>query len=156
MAWQVYRLAYDLCGTADDILYDFRFTPMHDLESIWWIAIWILLRKSPIGEDRSDAQTKLYVDVFNSKILRGLFLGNNGSFISRRWFLPPQFKSDEIIHPLDDMRRKLMESYKEATRSPVNFNSEPYRDEKLPSFFDEKLTKIVEYLEHRPVEFQRK
>ncbi len=143
MAWEVQRLAYRFGGNSRRAIYDFRYNPMHDLESIWWIAIWTLLRNTPEDVIHSDAQKVMYQDVFKSK-MRGLVLRDNATFQELRETLPPEFNSDKIIDPLNAMRSKLVQGYAEASASPVSFNCEPYNDKNLPSVFDKKLTEIVE------------
>lgn len=57
----------------------FRHNPLHDMESIWWLCIWIILRLVPDGEDASVWQ-KAHYNVFKSQEARRLFLDDMEDF----------------------------------------------------------------------------
>lgn len=139
-------MKYCFRGTREKVLYEFRFNPMHDLESVWWIAIWTLLRDSPAGAGPTAAQGKMYSNVFHGEKNRLWVLAHDVDFEEIFETLLPSFNSYQTMRPMDELRSELMEGYRKATKSHRKFNTAPYEDGKLPSLFDEKLTEIVESL----------
>ncbi len=137
MAWEVSNLRYSFHEHRGGVLYDFRFNPMHDLESIWWIAIWTLLSRSPAGVNR-----KMYKDVFDSKRDRFWILRDGFGHLCNA--LPPEFAAGRVTDPMYELQTGLMEGHEKATASRNTFDSTSYDDTGLPSLFVSELTKIVD------------
>ncbi|EUC53495.1 hypothetical protein RSOL_006320, partial [Rhizoctonia solani AG-3 Rhs1AP] len=44
----------------------FRHNPLHDMESVWWLCVWMMFRLVPAGQD-ADEQSNSYHQVFDHK-----------------------------------------------------------------------------------------
>ena len=78
--------------------------PLHDYESIWWIAVWFLFTSKPKGVDENDMH-RAHSAVFGNRL--ATFLG--GKFSSPDALLP------KVLHPillhLESMRKQLVAAY---------------------------------------------
>jgi hypothetical protein len=130
-------------GTPD---YDFRFNPLHDLESLWWVCLWFLAFHSPAGLERNFAHECWYNNLFVARSAERIALLHfPPSFTSLREALPEQFIRTSTT--FSKMRRLLVSGYQEAEASAQMFNTAPFGDHEVPAAFV-KLAK--EALEEAP------
>jgi hypothetical protein len=103
----------------------FRYNPLHDVESIWWVGVWFLFchrdKITTSNADLVDAQTqldhvqKLFPRVLNSSGRLSKFQ-SQGAFFSGISVLPDSFcKPAEL---LEWGRQKLLERFYEAEAGP--------------------------------------
>ena len=95
----------------------FLYTPLHDYESVWWIATWIIFRCRPksLDPDELDYLTQLressMVRIFDDKTDREHTIMVPGVFSTLKRSLPP------ILHPLFEIlevfRQELVRVYQE-------------------------------------------
>jgi hypothetical protein len=97
----------------------FRYGYLHDLESIWWIALWALFHHVPTDMDvpNKDSDGREFFDV-TSKLFPSIFDENNDRFVAMAYsdtiargkrLLPAPFRS--ILDILDNFRRYLLTTY---------------------------------------------
>ena len=99
----------------------FLYTPLHDYESIWWIATWVLLRCHPMS--LTSEESDLLVQSRESPVLRIFDDGTDrehaimapGVFLTLKESLP------RILHPLFEIlevfREELVRVYREYEES---------------------------------------
>lgn len=70
-----------------------RFNPLHDAESVWWIAVWVLLNHSPVNHPLASCvpQYQQASDIFEHRDIRQNFFTNDGNLVEACKILPPQF-----------------------------------------------------------------
>ncbi|CAE6532644.1 unnamed protein product [Rhizoctonia solani] len=61
----------------------FRHNPLHDMESIWWLCLWITFYLVPTSIQSSDAQLKNYHEIFRSPVTKEQLLCTPGRFASK-------------------------------------------------------------------------
>jgi len=87
----------------------FLYTPLHDYESVWWIATWVIFSCRPDStKDDATARNGLFSDRASSFSLRHVFRGICGS-------LPKALRP--LVEPLDKMRHTLLAKYWEYEES---------------------------------------
>jgi hypothetical protein len=101
----------------------FKFNRIHDLESIWWIAVWILFYHVPQIErgdlDAQDAQASQASELFpvGSSIHRYSFLCQSRNIVKRFKVLPPAFQL--CLNAILDARDIITNAYKIAEQGNV-------------------------------------
>jgi len=105
----------------DSLQPPFKFNCLHDLESAWWIALWVLFHHVPLGDDGDhSAQTKHAAELFPSvgpSSSRGTtFTGGIKRLIQ---YLPQAFQ--QSARHLSNARSLLVYHYKLAEKgSSIN------------------------------------
>lgn len=94
----------------------FLHNPLHDYESVWWIAIWVLFRCKPESlnsEEPEDSQMRAMEEIFGKH--RTTVMIASGPFNHYKKFLP------DILHPLFEIleafRGVLIMAYQDYERS---------------------------------------
>jgi hypothetical protein len=114
--------------------YDFRFNPLHDLESLWWICLWFLAFHSPAGFKRSFTHEYWYNGMFIAgSTVRSTVLGSQNTFARLRKDLPVPFR--RVANTFSKIRKQLIMGYKAAEQSTQEFNATPYADLEVPAIF---------------------
>ena len=92
----------------------FLYTPLHDYESVWWIATWVLFKCRPrcLSPEESDHLTQSQQpSIFDDKTDRELAILAPGVFLTLKRSLP------RILHPLFEIlevfRKNLVRVYRE-------------------------------------------
>ena len=96
----------------------FLYTPLHDYESVWWIAAWILFKCRPksLNQEELDCFTQSRgPSIFDDKTDREHIMLAPGVFLALKKSLP------RILHPLFDVlelfRKNLVRVYREYEES---------------------------------------
>ena len=91
----------------------FRYAFIHDLESIWWIAMWFLFVYTPKGTQPTPAQIDQATRLFSQGSTyseRYMFLtGGSNSWTNATQCLPPVIRS--LLSPLEYIRFYLLECH---------------------------------------------
>ena len=98
----------------------FRYNPLHDMESLWWIAVYFVVRRQPCIDDQeqawnlSDPQRILIKDLFHDKTstIRERFLKHADYFNTKMGCLHEDIRF--IIKWLDGIRILLCNAYAEV------------------------------------------
>ncbi|KAJ3557294.1 hypothetical protein NM688_g1548 [Phlebia brevispora] len=101
---------------------DFHYNPLHDLESLWWVAVHFLFTKEAIDnlKERSkepgagvSEEQRLYADkFFTNRNGRGSAMLLSHAFAKAVKALHPSLRGAGAI--LEDIRQKIVASYREA------------------------------------------
>jgi hypothetical protein len=149
MAWEISRKSYRFFGTDSDDSFDhmeptypFKHNPIHDLESLWWIAIWILTAKAPFGSTYNKDQNAWHWSIFYSQVERHSILTYKAPFLHFIKTLPLPFR--EVGFRLASLRSSLVNSYQTAERSYEVLDDRPFADSELPKTFVERLAEVVQ------------
>jgi hypothetical protein len=147
MAWEIVSRLYCFFGMDDSSTlrmpdYPFKYNPIHDLESLWWIAIWTLTVNSPSGSPRNKDQNMWHWNIFWNKNYRYPLLSGHPTFVNFVTILPSPFQ--EVRIPLALLQSSLVNSYQVAERSYEVLNDQPFADSKLPRTFVERLAEAVQ------------
>lgn len=123
--------------------YKFRFNPLHDYESIFWIALWILTQNSPAGSPRSSEHRRYHESVFPGDHLgRGFLLSSSIMFeATLGQDLPEPFRN--LVVRLGELRQTLLNAYIVLERSRSEFNERAFADDELPLSFERSLSNIT-------------
>jgi hypothetical protein len=97
----------------------FRYNPLHDLESLWWVALWMILNhrdsRDEVAHSSADQQAG-YARLFFPGSLRDAgrieVLTIENTLCDALHVLPPSFQF--IAVQLEAVRRCLVDQYKEA------------------------------------------
>jgi hypothetical protein len=84
----------------------FRYGKLHDLESVWWIALWFLTRTVPKDEEATAAQEKLAAALFSrsaTPLDRFVTLTDEAKFQVLIQSLPSKYRS--MVEALNILRR---------------------------------------------------
>lgn len=117
----------------------FRFNPLHDVESIWWIATWILYyHVDQEGDQRSPDQTEYFHKLFPGRL--------NERFITFSAFkkfraLPTSFH--RAAHIVANMCVDLKGAYSASESGELPDYTEPLA--KLHSVFTEDFKSVIEH-----------
>jgi hypothetical protein len=113
----------------------FRFNPLHDLESTWWIAVWCLFHSAPLGAVPNDEQyanaAKLF-PVNGSSVERQNAFSIQGSFKKMTKSLPGEFLP--IAEHMDNLHHYLVQNY---TDSSNGSNISPSIHDEVQDVFQE-------------------
>jgi len=116
----------------------FRYNPLHDIESTWWVAVRTLLGNRP-KEDKSDssqqknAVKKLFPGSSSRAIMRLQVLRSSHTFLSYLKNIPPDF--DPLWRLLEEQRFNLREAYEKAEQQyPLHSESFGIHDSIHPLF----------------------
>ena len=108
---------------------EFRRNPLHDLESLWWIAVYFLVNRQVIdpipdvGEAerlRATQQDELFADLFRHFQERQNNLQKDGIFAKGVQCLHPSLKSAALI--VDKARKSLSTQYRRKERNINSIN----------------------------------
>ncbi|KAF7790466.1 hypothetical protein EIP86_001421 [Pleurotus ostreatoroseus] len=119
----------------DDPMPEFRYNPLHDMESLWWNAIYFTLNREiheyagePLSTspDRRSAQQLSARKLFYQLEGRLLALKFNGILRQRLGCLHPILK--DVGNILEEMRLSLRTAYTEAEKSIAHMDSNITRD----------------------------
>ena len=98
----------------------FRYNPLHDLESIWWIAAWFLFKRTvAFDDDETDDPAEVARRKEQDKEAEELFVSNRHTILSfERWCRFPHLWT--CLHPsvqpigakLEVLRKELAETYR--------------------------------------------
>ncbi|KAF8316227.1 uncharacterized protein EI90DRAFT_3293739 [Cantharellus anzutake] len=120
------------------------FHPLHDIESMWWVALWILISRVPeptvqsaLGEElqkRVDATRDLFVELFPSQPSpkRNNFFRDDGSLVQRaNTCINPKLSTAEVglktaLGALDLMREDLVEMFKSKAENK-SLSADPHQ-----------------------------
>jgi hypothetical protein len=149
MAWEISKGSYCFFGndsndSFDDMEpdYPFQHNPIHDLESLWWIAIWTLTWNSPSGSPRNGDQNIWHWNIFHGMIDRFSLLSRHASFVKFVKALPLPFR--KVGPQVASLRSSLVHSYETAEIPYKALNNQPFADSELPKTFVERLAKVVQ------------
>jgi hypothetical protein len=147
IAWEVSRQSYRFFEPDGSLTlrmpdYPFKYNPIHDLESLWWIAIWTLTVNSPSGSPRNKDQNMWHHMIFQNKTDRDSLLRDYATFVNFVTILPLSFQ--EVGTRLAPLRSSLVISYQTAERSYETLNDQPFADSELPKTFIERLAEAVQ------------
>lgn len=114
-----------------------RYNPLHDLESLWWVAVYFLFKREVLphvsdAEPRNggevanwdrEKQRKSADAIFHNSDSRYLIIMRNSGYFHQE-FLP-------VVHPtmgpvgsiLEDLRNDLVDRYLEVEKDPASINS---------------------------------
>ncbi|KAI6144040.1 hypothetical protein BKA82DRAFT_4179732, partial [Pisolithus tinctorius] len=98
----------------DEDKFPFKFNPLHDMESLWWIPTWILYRHvDNAGDQRSEAQRKWF-----QKLFPGQLNARTSAFLADVDYrvLPTSFQSAAFI-VTSAMRQVLKRAYTASENS---------------------------------------
>lgn len=93
----------------------FRYNPLHDLESLWWIAVYFLVKKDALVDENYCAPShpekthKWSKTLFIDRKKRNHFLSSNYECAHLSNCVAPQLAS--ALRHLDDMRQDLIQAY---------------------------------------------
>lgn len=121
--------------------YDFRYNPLHDYESLWWIGLWLLTSNAPHGSRRSPAQTYVHNDLFEDKDedeRKGLVAGLRPDV----WHAIPD-ALDAASDVMQSLRAELFSAFSAASASFAEFDPESFRDDRIPRLFVEELSRVM-------------
>ncbi|KAL5479068.1 hypothetical protein ACEPAI_2356 [Sanghuangporus weigelae] len=117
---------------------------LHDLESLWWIAVWVLFSSRPVSDDgtenaedserdeqREAASSVLFPSV-ELRRERRLFLQSKDDFYARVAWMPDRFRSIKVV--LNTLRRSIVRKY-----SKFEADYPDFRDDALEEAHDEFL-----------------
>ncbi|OCB90616.1 hypothetical protein A7U60_g2134 [Sanghuangporus baumii] len=117
---------------------------LHDLESLWWIAVWVLFSSCPVSDDgtvnaedserdeqREAASSMLFPSV-ELRRERRLFLQSKDAFYTRTAWMPDRFRSIKVV--LNTLRRSIVRKY-----SKFEADYPDFRDDALGEAHDEFL-----------------
>lgn len=149
MATEVLKMKYMFAAAGSKLVYDFRVNPLHDLESIWWIAIWFLTRNLPTGSQLTNQHSLCHWQLFE-QIERTLLISPTemDDVISA---LPKVYQN--AAEMLNVVMLSLRSAYCKTVSSPTQFNPAPYNDAGFPLLFFNEMSR---YLDTAPdVSFDR-
>ena len=96
----------------------FLYTPLHDYESVWWIATWVLFKCRPksLGQEELDyCPQSQWPSIFDDKTDRELMI------LAPRVFLTLKKSLPRVLHPLFEIlevfRKNLVRAYQEYEES---------------------------------------
>ncbi|KAI5981469.1 hypothetical protein EDC04DRAFT_2916514 [Pisolithus marmoratus] len=121
----------------------FRFNPLHDMESIWWIPTWVLYyHVDQDGSQVSTSQLAWFNDLFPGR------LNSRFSTFSARMVyqvLPTPFH--RAAHEIEIMHQKLIKAYTNSEKEMPPAKEPAYTEplENLHSSFTQYFTSAVEY-----------
>ena len=133
----------------------FRYNPLHDLESLWWIAAFFLFKRDvaldeedackPAERTRRQAQTIAAENLFN--ISRSTLLADFPVFPTVLTSLHPSVQP--IGRRLEDLRKELVETYRNAEKDPSTITHTVA--DSLHARFRREFADIVTTLRTKPV-----
>jgi serine/threonine protein kinase len=97
----------------------FRFNPLHDLESTWWIAVWCLFHSAPLGTVPNGEQYTNAAKLFpvNGNSVERHYAFTQGYFKEMTESLPDQFLP--IAKNMDNLRNWLVQNYCDARNGSI-------------------------------------
>ncbi|KAI5993484.1 hypothetical protein EDD15DRAFT_2529981 [Pisolithus albus] len=118
----------------DLVQYSFKFNPLHDMESLWWIATWTLyFHVDQKGGRPSPEQIEQFYELFPGRLKSGRFMTFSASL--EYTVLPPSFH--RAGREVDYMRQRIQRAYAAS-------------EEKLPPDYENPLkvlnTRFAEHL----------
>jgi len=113
----------------------FTANPLHDLESLWWIQVWLLhFYVDRDGRERSTEQSAMYQSLFPGLLLGGSRVPSLQTQL-KLVILPEAFQRP--ARAVEEMRRFLLATYSACERTlPPKFQDHL---DKLTTFFTEAL-----------------
>lgn len=109
-------------------LNSFRYNPLHDVESIWWLVVRLILCRMILARystlvwtvEHAQAQESFYSKLFDDRMFR------RGAFTDNSWF----DSGEEVVHPklltiakkLENMRRQLVLAYTAAEQDILHID----------------------------------
>ncbi|KAI6027186.1 hypothetical protein EDC04DRAFT_2718178 [Pisolithus marmoratus] len=129
----------------------FRFNPLHDMESIWWIPTWVLY----YHVDQDGSQVSTGQSTWFNKLFPGRLNSRFPPFSTRMVFrvLPTSFH--RAAHEFETMHQKLIVAYTNSEKEIPPAEEPAYSKplENLHSLFDKCFASAVEH--SRDVSFFR-
>lgn len=131
----------------------FIYNPLHDLESLWWIAVYVLVANRVVSEDSTPGQTyeelqaqrQLASDLFWEKGKRTLALKSSTYFRRELHNLHPSLRA--IASLVDDLRESLVTAYLIAERDITALPSDFDITQNLHMEFGQGFCSIAKVLE---------
>lgn len=148
--------------------YVFQYNPIHDLESLWWVAMYFLINKqskhSPSKESSPQAQGNTELTPVQRDYARSLFYGglarldaiHGGERLEKHMATLPSYLSP-ICAVLLELRRHLVDRYNQVEVDPSSIDKKACG--KLYQEFSRCFTTVVGYLKKngdvtvRPIAF---
>ncbi|EGO04175.1 hypothetical protein SERLA73DRAFT_67889 [Serpula lacrymans var. lacrymans S7.3] len=104
----------------------FRYNPLHDLESMWWIGVWMIFNHRDIEEMEDNIKEQiqqtqiLFPEVLGGSTGRGLVLKTEDWLVECLWCLPRSFRGPVVC--LSTIRKILVDHYNaaEAVHGKIN------------------------------------
>lgn len=135
----------------------FRYNPLHDLESLWWIAIYFVFNRevdtdvddSDQAAERREAKCRAANGLFQSDDTRYLTMTEDGFEDYLRYLHPT---TRPIGSQLNDLRRKLAAAYRNAEEDAASIDHTAA--DGLHEAFSTSFRKIVKYLRKKPITLQ--
>ncbi|KAF7795043.1 hypothetical protein EIP86_006187 [Pleurotus ostreatoroseus] len=136
----------------------FVYNPLHDLESLWWIAVYVLVAKKVVSDDSTSGQTpeelqgqrQLASDLFWEKGKRSFALKSSTYFSRELHNLHPSLRA--IASLVDDLRRSLVRAYLNAERDITALPSDFDIAQNLHIEFGQGFCGIAKVLEDNDIE----
>ncbi|KAI0701055.1 hypothetical protein BC835DRAFT_295958 [Cytidiella melzeri] len=117
----------------------FRHNPLHDIESLWWLLVYLTLNRSPIipGDtpSRLEQQRAFYGPFFTDRDSRRAAFMKKDVFSSNGGCLHPRLQP--VADALERMRARLVGRYKQAEQGDVNKIDHTVAMKIVNPFFDE-------------------
>ncbi|KAI0086022.1 hypothetical protein BDY19DRAFT_996208 [Irpex rosettiformis] len=131
----------------------FRYNPLHDIESVWWLLVYLLLYRSPVIDGdtstRISKQSAFYGKFFVQEGTRRDAFADNGVFARHEGHLHPALQP--ISDVLDEMRKLLVNRYIEVEREDVSKIDHTVAADLIPDLL-EWLSKTQEIYDENDVE----
>ncbi|KAI0086023.1 hypothetical protein BDY19DRAFT_1050220 [Irpex rosettiformis] len=114
----------------------FRYNPLHDIESVWWLLVYLLLYRTPVivgdTSTRISKQIAFYRQFFTQEGTRRDAFTEDGVFTNHNGHLHP------ALHPVSDaldwMRKLLVKRYIKAEREDVSKIDHTVAADLIPKF----------------------
>ncbi|KAI6038241.1 hypothetical protein EDC04DRAFT_3113831 [Pisolithus marmoratus] len=121
----------------------FRFNPLHDMESIWWIPTWVLYyHVDQDGSQPSSGQSTWFTDYFP-----GRHISRTNAFLAHMDYevLPASFH--RAAHEVEDMHQELVTAYFNSEKEMPPVEEPAYTEplENLHSLFTQYFKSAAEY-----------
>jgi hypothetical protein len=100
----------------------FRHNPLHDVESMWWLLVYLTLYRSvnitEDTQDRRNSQMRFYRPFFNNRDSRRDAFMEPDVFLSGLEYLHPSLHP--VAHALENFRRRLIARYTEVESGDID------------------------------------
>lgn len=135
----------------------FRYNPLHDLESLWWVAVYFVFKReididverSDQAAERREAQRWAANNLFQSQDTRDSTITKD-RFEDYLKYLHPSTRP--IGDQLNKLRRKLAAAYRNAEEDAASIDHTAA--DGLHEAFSTSFRKIVKYLRKKPINLQ--
>jgi hypothetical protein len=135
MAMEIEAGAWKYLGDEDDVdgeLPPFEHTPLHDIESLLWMAVWTLDNRYLDSSRQCDWQVSHFWSVFESWASKYVFLQRPEIL---RWLKPglQQFPQlSDVVKPMSRLAKCIYDAHTKLQRSRFAFDRSVYADHEVP------------------------